>query len=121
MLLKFYAREDLLVNDPNSPARDGDSVARVGRKFKRAKRGQDGAVVEPASYEASKDPHEVDSDSHAGRRLAKLCRRDRSLWPADKATADFCDVAFVATVFKDGAHVAAPPAPPKPVSSGKKD
>jgi hypothetical protein len=70
----------------------GQAESYVGRTFDAKTRGN------PATKEA----FEIDSDSDAGRRLAKLCRRDACLWPADKATAEACGVEFVELEFRDG-------------------
>lgn len=105
MILRFHARADLLVNDPARAMADKQPIHRVGRKFIAAKEGQ------LASYPALEAPHEVDSESRAGQRLVKLCRRDASLWPADEATAAFCDVPFVPVELRDGEWVEKPAAP----------
>lgn len=57
----------------------------VGRRFD----------LESRVHRAVADPVEVDSETRNGKRLAKLCRRDGSLWPADAETAKFCGVPFV--------------------------
>jgi hypothetical protein len=88
--LKFFARGDALVTVPGVYPQVGQALPRVGRV-----QGSDGVL------RATKDPFEVDADSDAGRRLIKLVRRDQSLWPADKATAEACGVEFVELEYKD--------------------
>lgn len=130
MILKFFARGDKLVNDPRRGARDNQPVHRVNRKFVRGTvrdlgDGKGTMVTEtPASYPALPEPYEIDSESQAGQRLAKMVRDDHRncdpcLWPADEATAKYLDVPFVKTKFVDGEHVA-DVAPAKPASGGKK-
>jgi len=95
MKLRFHPRDDLLVRVPGFVPRVGQPDQYVGRRFDAEKHG----------HPASPTAYEVDADSDAGRRLAKLCRRDNALWPADKATADFCGVTFVPVEFQDGVFV----------------
>jgi hypothetical protein len=91
--LKFNAREDQLVREPGiGRGSPGAPASYVGRTFDAKTRG----------YPAIEDAVEVDSDSDRGRRLAELCRRDGSLWPANRETAEFCGVEFVEVAFKDG-------------------
>jgi hypothetical protein len=113
MLLKFYAREDLLVNDPAAPVRDSQPIQRVGRTFVYSKRNDRGEVVEPAHYTANSDPYVVDSNSPNGQRLAKRCRR-RELWAADEATAKACGVDFVQLEMRDGGWCEKPASVEKP-------
>ena len=114
MLLKFCARSDLLVNDPDMPARTGQLLRRVNRKFVLGKDGK------PHSLPALPTPHEVDSESPAGQRLVKQCRR-AALWAFDEETAKYCDVKFVPVEFKDGEWVerSAAKSPVAPVVSKK--
>jgi hypothetical protein len=44
---------------------------------------------------ATSEPYSVAESTKAARRLIKLTRRDKSLWPADEYTAAACDVDFV--------------------------
>ena len=100
MKLKFYARGDALVTVPGVYPAIGQALPRVGRiqdPVQPLKVGESGL----SRLKATKDPFEVDADSDAGRRLIKLVRRDQSLWPADKATAEACGVEFVELEFKD--------------------
>lgn len=93
MQLKFYAREDQLVRMPGvGRGAPGQPVPYVGRAFDAKTRG----------YPATEEPYAVDADSDSGRRLAELCRRDQSLWPADKETAEACGVEFVVVAFDGG-------------------
>ena len=95
MQLKFLARGDLLVTVPGFAPVVGQPLPRVGRDW----------ASRDAIPPATKEPFVVDGDSAEGRRLKKLIQRDGSLWAADKATADECQVAFVDLDFKDGAWV----------------
>lgn len=87
MQLSFYARAGHVVQWPGVK-RAGSLPDYVGRTNVEIK---GSGWAHPATDEAVK----VDSESQAGRRFAKLVRRDESLWPADKATADACQVPFV--------------------------
>ena len=118
MQLKFYAKSDLLVTAPGQAvvrrnADDPDSVGAplkyVGRTHVPAKLDADRRVIRAASNPASEAPYTCQADSEKGRRLMKLCRRDGSLWPADRETAAACGVPFVETKFVDGEHVPANP------------
>jgi hypothetical protein len=102
MKLTFHAKGDLLVPVPGIPIPHGGGVVPqyVGRTM----------VTKPGegfAFPAVADPHEAESSSKEGRRLAKLCVRDAALWPADEATAKALGVAFVKLELKDGEHVAA--------------
>jgi hypothetical protein len=91
--LSFLAREDQLVRVPGiGRGAVGQPVPYVGRVFDAKTRG----------YPATEEPYVVDADSDSGRRLAELCRRDQSLWPANKETAEACGVEFVAVSFDAG-------------------
>ena len=90
MQLKFYAK----CGEKNHPPpvvhwpglkKSGQMYQYVGRKFDTTTR----------IHRALPDPVAVDSASVDGRRLAEICRRDYDLWPADKATAEFCGRPFV--------------------------
>jgi len=101
-MLKFHAKADLLVNVPGVLPSKGQPVRRVGRKFIPAKKDAKGVVIEPASYPATKEPHECEADSPAACALAKQCRRG-VLYAADRETAEYCQVDFVDIELKDGA------------------
>lgn len=108
MRLRFYAKDDELVYVPNSPKRAGSPPRYVGRSFVPG----DAATGTPASYPATPEPFECDSEDENGRELlGRFKRGRRSLLPADKATADACGVAFVAASVKEGVAV---PSKPKP-------
>jgi hypothetical protein len=49
-------------------------------------------------FEALKEPVEVDSATHAGTVLMKVCRFHYDLWPADADTARLCGRPFVELV-----------------------
>ena len=111
MKLRFYARPDNRVTRPGSRL-PGRAVGYVGLQH-----GADG-------YSAKDEPDEFDSDTPAGRRLLSLMRREHSLWPSDKATADKCGVAFV-DVAKDSRGEWRPKQPakaddPKPADASAK-
>jgi hypothetical protein len=90
MKLRFYAKAGHSVHWPGLKA-TGQAYAYVGRQL----------ASSGASQPASKDAVEVDASSEEGRRFAKLCKRDGSLWPADKATANHCGVEFVELDYAD--------------------
>lgn len=92
MRLAFYARGDLLVMKPGVWLTIGSPNQYVGRKHDPALR----------AYPATKQPFEVEANSPEGRRLAKLIRRDQSLWAANEATAEACGVEFMDLEFLDG-------------------
>jgi hypothetical protein len=56
----------------------------------------------PTAYPATEKAFEVDSDTDAGRRLKLICWRDADIYPADKQTADHCQVQFADVAFADG-------------------
>lgn len=100
MKLRFYPKDDELVYVPNFPKVRGAIPQYVGRKFVPA----DG--TNGASFPASDEPFECDSDDENGRALLnKFQRGKRGLLPADKATADACGVEFVAVEIKGGVAV----------------
>ena len=102
MLLKFYAKPGHVVQWPGLKM-TGQAYSYVGRKMVAG----DPAKGVAASHPADEEPAVVDSDSDVGRRLAKVCRRDDALIPADEATAKFCGKGFMAVELKDGEYVAA--------------
>ncbi|HEU4544357.1 MAG TPA: hypothetical protein VFR23_24715 [Jiangellaceae bacterium] len=103
MKLKFYAKDDELVYVPNAPKRQGQPPRYVGRSL--VPGDPDKATM--ASFPASAEPFECDSDDANGQELLGRFRRGkRPLWPADKATAEACGVEFVAITIKDGVSVA---------------
>lgn len=102
MKLSFYPRPGHCVHWPGLKA-VGQAVAYVGREFAAGDPEQGVAARHPAS----KEPACADSESDVGRRLAKLCRRDDALIPADAATAAFCGKEFVAVKLVDGEYVVA--------------
>lgn len=97
-LLKFHAREDRLVREPLERMFIGAQASYVGRRFDAKANG----------WVATEEPFSVNAASTAGQRLALLCVRDGSLWPADAETAAACGVPFVPLKLVDGAWVAAP-------------
>ncbi len=97
MKLKFYPKDDSIVYVPNFPKVRGAIPQYVGRTFVPS----DG--TKGASFPASAEPFECDSEDENGAALlAKFRRGKRDLWPADKATADACGVEFVPVEVKDG-------------------
>jgi len=99
--LKFFAKDDDLVYVPDFPRVKGAIPQYVGRKFVPA----DG--TNGASFPASAEPFECDSEDENGKALVnKFQRGKRGLWPADEATAKACGVSFAAVEVKDGIAVA---------------
>lgn len=107
MKLSFFAKGDALVTVPGQAHSRGQHLRRVGRTW-----------TNEAIPPATKEPFTIDSDSEGGARLAKLIGRDQSLYAADKATADFCQVPFVDVEFINNKSWA-PKAAPKPVEAPK--
>ncbi len=97
MLLKFLAKSGHCVHWPG-PKAPGQVHMYVGRDFVPGDKEKGTAVSHPAS----KEPATVESDSFEGTRLAKLCSRDDSLWPADESTAAFCSKVYVELALVDG-------------------
>ena len=93
MLLKFHAKADALQCVPDFHPAIGQHDRYVGREHDAAN---------PGAFPASKEPFECDSDSSCGQRLRHLIYRDRDLWPADQATADYCQVPFVRIEWAEG-------------------
>ena len=83
-LLKFYAREDLLVFRPHVTIAPGSPEQYVGRRFDPVTK----------SYPAKKEASGYDPESPQGKRLIELVRREGCLWPADAETAAACGVKF---------------------------
>lgn len=83
MKLRFHPAPGKLVRIPGAVAQVGVPAPYVGR------------VLADRAYVATAEPFEVEADTDAGRRLVKLARRDRSLLPADKATATAVGLPFV--------------------------
>jgi len=89
MILSFHPKRGAM---PKWPGKGPGSYPYVGRSFDvdtRANR----ANKSPASLPAHGADGRLTDDA---RRLVELCARDGDLLPADKATAEFCGVAFVA-------------------------
>ncbi len=102
-MLKFHAREDKLVREPNVRMVIGAKAAYVGRRWDEKLGG----------FVATEEPFAIREDSEEGQRLALLCVRDGSLWPADEATAAAVGAPFVPVKLQDGAWVATQIAVPK--------
>lgn len=103
MILKFYAKEDQLVRVPDVQVLPNQPDMYVGRWFDKATRG----------YPAIESGFEIDSDTESGRRLVRLTQIDRSLFPADEATAKHCGLSFVETEFRNGVFVEKSKSPKK--------
>jgi hypothetical protein len=109
---RWHARGSLLVTEPGYRPVIGQPPQYVGREFVQAvtRKGAGGVleVLEPASHPAAKKPYELPAASRDkeiakwAARLRKLAARDRSLWPADEATASRAGVEFVPLSFNDG-------------------
>lgn len=91
-MLKFYPAPGALVRVPGSAPVVGDPAPYVGREFDRANR----------AYPATGAAFEVAPNTDVARRLCKLAVRDRSVIPADAATAAACGIAFVPHELVDG-------------------
>jgi len=91
--LRFFARSNLLVTVPDLKI----GVRYVGRTWDK----------ELGGWRADSAPYLADPESEAGKRLADLCRKEKSLWAADQYTATRCRVPFVKTQHVDGEHVPA--------------
>lgn len=122
MLLKFHAKADALQRVPDFTPSAGQHDRYVGREFdphtyETALDPHDPKLppLRSASFPASKEPFECDSESANGQRLKHLIYRDRDLWAADQATADFCQVPFVEIEWADGEWV------PKKTKAAKAD
>lgn len=93
--LRFFAKDDLLVNVPGAQPGTGAPPRYVGRTLVI---GDDKVPGYPSTGEA----FECDSESFTGRELMRRMRADVAdgygapLTPADKATADACGVEFKA-------------------------
>jgi len=109
MNLRFFAREGLLVTEPGAVRCVGQHLRYVGRVYDHATR----------QLVAAEVPSEYDPASGAGQRLIKITHRDRSLWPADEATAHACGVPFVPVVYTDG-QWEPQPAKPAPTTTTTK-
>lgn len=117
MKLAFYAKDDDLVYVPDFPRMKGSIPQRVGRSF------VPGDATKGAQHPATTEPFVCDSEDANGVALLAAFRRGRrSLWPADKATADACGVEFVPVEVKDGvAVVKSAPAPQSVARKSAKD
>jgi hypothetical protein len=116
MQLAFYAREDALVRYPGLNPAFGQPARYIGREFvagevERGPGGKERTRV-PASNPATREPSVFDSETPEGQAAARHCRK-LALWPANKETAEFCGVPFVAVAFSDGAWTEKPVAAPK--------
>jgi hypothetical protein len=107
-LLKFYAREDLLVREAGVHPQVGQAARYYGRSFDPSTR----------SYPANKDAFAVEQGSEDGEKCAKQCRKC-ALFAADAETAAAVGVEFVATEFDKGAHIVS--AKPKAVVRAVKE
>lgn len=97
MMLRFYAKDDLLVSVPFQRPFIGQLPRYVGR-----------TQFEGGRLPAVEEPFKADASTRMGMRLTRLCRRG-SLWPADKQTASHCRVPFTAVSFDEGAWTKAKP------------
>lgn len=81
-----------MVAVPGTAQHAGQVARYVGREWSEKLHG----------YPATGEPHEVDSESDEGRRLAKIARRDGAFHPFDQATADALGLKFEPITFSDG-------------------
>lgn len=113
MLLRFFAKADALQRVPDFHPAVGQHDRYVGREHD---------PENPGAFPATKEPFACDSESENGRRLKHLIFRDADLWAADQATADFCQVPFVETEWRDGEVVAkSAAAAPRPARAATQD
>jgi hypothetical protein len=112
MKLRFYARTGNLVPDPRQRQRlPGAPAIFVGRVWD----------AEAHGYITTKEPAEFDTDMIGEANFQTLRRalvRDRALWCADKATAEYCGDAFVDLVFDEKAALWSPKLPKAEKSGG---
>jgi len=103
MILKFYAREDLLAYAPGSRPTIGSAPPYIGRTLQ-ADRSLP-ATEAPTAYD-------IDTATQDGAqrlaRFTKLVQRG-AVWAADAPTATACGVPFIPVTYQDGAWVKAPP------------
>ncbi len=117
MKLKFFAKDDQLVNVPHALHVTGQAAAYVGRSL------VIGTAAAPASFPASAEPFEVDSTSPPGAALLAHVKKelerhnDLCLWPADEATAKEVGVPFRRVSIKDGVAVVDSAAPVRAASA----
>jgi len=97
-ILKFVARENLLVRIPNSVQFIGQAPNYVNRSKQALPDGTWG-------YPANAVPYEVPAKSKDAERVMLLTNRDAALWPFDEETAAACDTKFVAIEWVDGEWV----------------
>jgi hypothetical protein len=113
MQLRFYARGDDLVRHPGVAPAFGQPARYIGREFVTGVAERDGSgktrTKVPSSNPATKEGSAFDSESADGQAAARHCRKG-ALLPADKATAEFCGVPFIAVEFSDGVWIEKPAA-----------
>ena len=90
MLLRFYAKADALQRVPSFPLTVGQHDRYVGRAHD---------PKNPGTFPATREPFTCESDSRDGQRLKIKTFLDGDLWPADRETADHCQVPFVEVEF----------------------
>ena len=116
MQLRFYARGDDLVRHPGVLSAIGQPARYIGREFIAGEAERDASgktrTKTPSSNPATKDGSVFDSETAEGQAAARHCRK-LALWPADRDTAEFCGVQFVAVEFKDGVWLEKPAAAPR--------
>lgn len=127
MILRFYAKADALQRVPDFTPHIGQQDRYVGREYVPGEfvpsPEPGGDPVRLATFPATREAFECDSESPNGARLKHLTFRDRDLWPADQATADHCQVPYVELEFDDGEWVpkSAKKAPAVKAASPSKD
>ncbi len=102
MLLKFYAKPEMLTAWPNSHI-GGQARRYIGRDFDSIAR----------TYSASETPAQVEETDEDARHMLRKCSRGE-LWAADKYTAEKAGVDFIALQRgTDGEWFPKPVSPPR--------
>ena len=97
MMLKFLAKDDLLVPVPGTAQFAGQVARYVNREWSEETQG----------FPATAEPYCVAEDSEDGRRLSKLARRDRCLLPADRDTAARIGAEYIQMTLDAGVWITA--------------
>jgi len=93
MKLSFLPLGDAMPLEPYAPMAVGQPARRIGRKFN----------PETGAHDLPGAPYVCESGSKEAARCLKLMSRDKSIRPADEATAKALGVAFTAPVAEPAA------------------